>query len=424
MREEVLEMTTKELNRLKILSLVNQGKLTQVLAAKQLDISERHIRRLLKNLKTKGDRSIISIKRGKSSNRAYTQEFKSSVLGMVERYYADFGPKLAQEFLQAKHDIKVSIETLRIWMIKSHLWVPRTKKNKKKHPPRERRACFGELIQVDGSHHAWFEDRAPPCVLMVFVDDATSAITSMHFAEGESLEAYYCTLKKHIEAYGIPLSLYGDKCAVLSPRNQAEKRESTQFQKALKELDCQLILALSPQAKGKVERSNRTLQDRLVKELRLRGISTIEDANEFLDEYRQRYNEIFSKKPREQCDAHRPLEGVCLENVLSIRETRTLTKDSVMQFKNTFYQISEQEEKVSLFKGCKVEIRQLLNGKTIALVKGKEVKMKPLKEIESPLVDEKQFLEWKTKHLYIPPKTHPYKLNYGKNQESRCQAAV
>ena len=414
--EETVEMSQKELERIKTLFLVKEGKISQVLAGKKLKISDRQIRRLLTNLKSHGDKSIVSKKRGKPSNHSLSKKFKHEVLLLVKNHYEDFGPKLASEYLLRNHQIQISKETLRLWMIEAHLWIPRSRRGKKSHPPRERRRAFGELIQVDGSHHDWFEGRSAPCVLMVFIDDATSKITSMHFSESESLGAYYQTLSKHLYAYGIPLSIYGDRCAVLTSRQPKNNKDTTQFQKALKELDCELILALSPQAKGRVERANRTLQDRLVKELRLRGISSIEEANIFLDDYREVYNQLFSKEANEQVNAHRSLEGISVEHVLSIRETRTLNKDYIVQFKNTFYLISEQDEKVHFFTKGKIEIRELLNGNKIALFEGKPVKMTPLFEVENPIIDAKHLEVWKPKIHYKPTSTHPYKNQYFRNK--------
>jgi len=293
-------------------------------------------------------------------------------------------------------------------MVEAHLWLSKSR-GRNLHPPRPRRAAFGELIQIDGSHHDWFEGRSPPCVLMVFVDHATSTITSLHFAATESLEAYIHALKNHLITYGIPLSFYGDRCSVLTPRSINEKKDSTQFQKVVKELECKLILAYSPEAKGRVERVNRTLQDRLVKELRLRGISNIEEANVILNEYREEYNQILSKKPSEQINAHLSLEGICLEHVLYSREYRTLDKNYIVQLRNNFYQISNQEEKVHLYKKGKIEIRELLSGERVAFFSGRRVKMTRLNEVESPVLDEKQFLFWNSKKKFIPPKNHPYK---------------
>lgn len=405
-------MTTKELERIKVLSQVRDRKLSQILASKILGISDRQIRKLLKKIELHGDKSILSKKRGKPSNRCLPNDLKSNVLKLIKTHYVDFGPKLAGEYLRDNHRICVSKETLRRWMIEAKIWIPKNKRSKKLHPLRERRRAFGELIQVDGSHHDWFEGRGPSCVLMVFIDDATSKITSLHFAKGETLEAYYRGLEKHLNKYGIPLSIYGDKCSVLVARSPKDEN-FTQFHRSLKELNCELILALSPQAKGKVERVNRTLQDRLVKELRLKGISTIEEANAVVDEYIKKHNKLFSKKPSEQANAHRSLEGICLKNVLCTRKTRTLSKDFIVQFENTFYKISSQQEKVKLFKGGKVEIRELMNGERIALFSGKPISMTPLYKVECPnVVDAKEILHWHPKKKYIPPDNHPYRHKY------------
>ena len=344
---KLLELSMKELERVKVLSRVVNGDLTQVLAAKMLAITERQVRNLLNRFKKEGEQGIISQKRGKASNRCLRN--KHEVLSIVRTNYADFSPKLAAEYLRKNHHIEISKETLRHWMTEIHLWIPKSKGNKKIHPLRERRRAFGELIQIDGSHHDWFEGRGPPCVLMVCVDDATSIITSLHFSKTEDLEAYYSALEKHLKEYGIPLGLYGDKCSTLCSRQPQTSKEHTQFQRALKELNCQLILANSPQAKGRVERTNRTLQDRLVKLMRLKGVKSIEEANEILEEYRQEHNQLFSKKPAEQMDAHRPLEGINLEYVLSIREKRILDKNYTVQFRNTHYQISAQDPNTHLY---------------------------------------------------------------------------
>lgn len=424
--EETVGMTQKEIERIKVLAQVREGHLTQISAAKRLGISERQIRKLLRRVESIGDRAIISKKRGRPSNRCLPSYFKVKVLTLVRQHYIDFGPKLANEYLKNKHSISISKETLRRWMIEEHLWIPRKKNNKRLHPSRERRRVFGELVQVDGSHHAWFEGRSPPCVLMVFIDDATSLITSLHFAEEENLEAYFYGFSKHLDNYGIPLALYGDRCSILIPRRQPTAENITQFHKALRELKCELLLARSPQAKGRVERANRTLQDRLVKMLRVKGVNHIEEANEVLEEYRKEHNRLFSKKPSEQSNAHRSLEGICLENIMTIRETRTLCKDFTVQFENRFYKISSQDHKVKLFKGGKIEIRKQLNGKRIAFFCGKQVQMTLANEIAPPLLDSKQIIHWTPRKKYIPPVTHSYKKKFfmDKVQREMCLNVV
>lgn len=409
--QEIVEMSIKELNRLKILTLVQQKKLTQVLAAQQLNISERQVRNLLRKIEAHGDKAIVSQKRGKAGNHSLPLTLITKSIALVKEHYLDFGPKLANEYLKNEHGINISNETLRLWMIKERIWLPKVER-KKLHLMRERRGSFGELIQVDGSHHDWFEGRRAPCVLMVMIDDATSTITSLYFAESESLYAYYQVFAKHLKTYGIPMALYGDRCSTLTPRSPKTSKDTTQFQLALKELNCKLILALSPQAKGRVERANRTLQNRLIKMLRLRKISTIEEANRMLEEYRLEHNKLFSKRTSEQLNAHRSLEGICLDHVLCMRKTRALSKDFVVQFDNNFYKIFSQDPSMHFYKGGKVEIRKLLNGSQIAFFKGKIVKMIRLSEVAVPVLDAKEVLTWKDKKKYIPPHGHPFKHPY------------
>jgi hypothetical protein len=406
--EEILEMTKKELERIKVLSQVREKKITQVTAAKILKISDRQVRYLLAEIKIYGDKGIISKKRGRLRNHCIPKNVKKDALKLVKEHYQDFSPKLANEFLKSQHKIHISNETLRKWMIEIHLWVPNTQQ-KNIHRPRERRGRFGELIQIDGSHHDWFEGRSPRCVLMVAIDDATSLLTSLYFAPAETLEAYLKTLQYHLQTYGIPQAFYGDHCSVNIPRVLSLGNESTQFKKILNELGCELILANSPQAKGRVERVNRTLQDRLVKEMRLRGISSIAAANEFLEEYMEKHNALFAKKPGERGNVHRSIEGLCLEQVLCVRETRTLSKDFTIQLDNTFYKIEPQEGNLSFYKGAEIEIRTMLDGNKIALFKKTIVSMHVLKDIENQILDSKQIEEWKIKKQYTPPPNHPYK---------------
>ena len=414
--EEVVKMTKKEVDRIKVLEQVRNKQITQRTAAIKLGLSDRQIRNLLKRTSTEGDKAIVSKKRGGHGNHSKPMAFKLEVLHLIQQYYSDFEPKLASEYLKKYHAIEISDETLRLCMISKHIWIPR-KSRKVIHPPRKRRDCFGELIQIDGSHHSWFEERGPKCVLMVMIDDATSTITAMHFTEEENLESYYHVVAKHINTYGIPRAFYGDRGSTLTPRNPDGPRDTTQFQKATKELDNKIILAYSPEAKGRVERANRTLRDRLVKMLRMKKASTIEEANQLLEEFRLEHNQRFSIKPSEQLNAHRPLDGISLDHVLCIRETRTLTKNNFVQFRTNFYQISSQDKKIQLHKQAKIEIRQLLNGEIAAFFKEKIVKIIPLSEVLSPILDGKQILTWQDKKRYVPPKTHPYKALY--NQKKR-----
>ena len=227
---------------------------------------------------------------------------------LVRENYIDFGPTFASEKLAEDHGLKVSRETLRKWMQDAGMWLSR-KQRRTFHQPRLRRECFGELIQIDGSDHHWFEDRGPACTLLVFIDDATSTLMHLQFVKSESTFSYFGALERYLEAHGRPVAFYSDKHTVFRVAQQGAQsgHGMTQFGRALNELSIEILCANSSQAKGRVERANRTLQDRLVKELRLAGISDMEDANAFLPDFMERYNARFAKAPRRPDDLHRAL---------------------------------------------------------------------------------------------------------------------
>ena len=279
--KEVFNMSKQELEKYRVLSAIQNKEISQIKGAEILELTTRQVRNLLGNLNLEGPEGLISKKRGKPSNRCFLPKFKNEVLRIIQQNYLDFGPTLVKEKLFEKHQITISIETLRSWMTEAHYWNPKQRK-RNIHRLRTRKVCFGELIQIDGSHHDWFEGRREKCVLLVFIDDATSKITSLYFAEGESLDAYFTCLEKHINKYGVPRQIYSDRFSVF----ESSKEESlTHFKYALKLLNISHITAKTPQAKGRVERVNQTLQDRLIKEMRLRNIVSIEEANEFVKEY-------------------------------------------------------------------------------------------------------------------------------------------
>ena len=403
---EVLEMSTKELERYDVLNGVIRRALTQVAAAGLLGITERQVRNLLTLVKSNGPRGLVSRKRGRPSNRKKSEAFKQLVLSIVREKYEDFGPSFAGEKLAEVHNLTVSTETLRKWMTEAHLWVPGQRKVKT-HPLRKRRECFGEMIQVDGSHEFWFEERGERCVLIVFVDDATGKITSLYFSKGESLDGYFKAMEKHLKRYGKPMSIYSDRFSVF---DSPVKGNLTQFKRALETLGIESVLANSPQAKGRVERINRTLQDRLIKEMRLKGINTIEAANEYVDEFIEIFNRHFSKEPASHFDAHRPLETkVDLSRVLSRYEERTLTKDAVFQFHNKFYKIMEAPENTKL-RGKKIEVR--VGKETVRVFLGdKELKVIPIDAVrEKTLVQQAAAeLQWKERSFWVPSAAHPWK---------------
>lgn len=293
------------------------------------------MRKLLQKLGKEGDCALISKHKGKAGAHKIPLVTKEKVLAILKEKFPSFGPTFAAEKLIEYYDIHISKETLRLWMIEEGLW-EKKQKEQKLHKPRLRRACFGELIQGDGSHHQWFGPEREFVNLTLWVDDATGMLTGGHFSKEETLEAYFIALEQHLVRYGRPWSLYTDHSAICEVR---QGPSITQFDQALKKLDIELILAGSPQAKGRVERANRTCQDRLLKELWLRGIKTIEEANKYLPEFIEDYNEKFSREPRNFADAHRPLEGYDLSIILRRHVKRTLVAGCIFQYKRQFFEV-------------------------------------------------------------------------------------
>lgn len=399
--EEVILMSRKEMDRIQILKQLSNRQLSQRKAADLLRISTRQVRYLLRRYRSDGDKGVISQKRGRVSNRKISKEMKSSILALVREKYEDFGPTFAVEKLKEFDNKTISKETLRKWMIEAHLWIPDRKK-RREHALRKRRDCFGELCQSDGSSHHWFGEDFPKANATVIIDDATGIITSLHFSESETLDAYYKAMEQHFHKYGLPRAFYTDRYSVFQASN---KVGLTNMQKSLKALDIQLILANSPQAKGRVERANRTLQDRLIKEFRLRGITNLEEANQYVPEFLERYNEKFSKKPMNAVNAHRPLDGYDLDRLLCRFEIRTLLSGSVFQYKNMFYKV-QAPESMKTMKGRKVEVREVGAGKIRAYIDDKEVKVSKAENIVSPPEEmtRKEVMVWKDDKRKSPKK--------------------
>jgi transposase len=301
-------MSERELNRIEVLSQVTQGRMTAVTAANVLGLSRRQVHRLLTTFRADGPAAIRHKVRGRRSNNRIDPAVREFAVMLVKERYLDFGPTFATEKLAEDHDLKVSRETLRKWMQDAGIWLSR-KQRRTFHQPRLRRDCLGELIQIDGSDHRWFEDRGPPCTLLVFIDDATSTLMQLRFVTSESTFSYFEALDLYLAEHGRPVAFYSDKHSVFRVAKQAAKsgHGMTQFGRALNELNIEILCANSSQAKGRVERANRTLQDRLVKELRLAGISDMTAANAFLPGFVERYNAKFAKAPRRPDNLHRPM---------------------------------------------------------------------------------------------------------------------
>jgi hypothetical protein len=331
----VVSMSKQEFGRLEVLLRVQSGRLRVADACELTGLRRRQVFRLLRGLKQDGATSLLSKHRGKPSNHRLPTEVRSLALSLVRERYVDFGPTLAAEKLAARHGCSVSHETLRGWMIADGLWQDRRHRLPSPHQPRRRRECLGELVQIDGSEHAWFEDRAPPCTVLAFVDDATSRLMQVRFVNSESAFDYFRTTRAYLEQHGKPVAFYSDKHGIFRVNNKdAIAGEGiTQFGRALSALNIDIICANSPQAKGRIERAFGTLQDRMVKELRLAGISSTAAANAWLPGFIDAHNARFSREPANAKDLHRPLSAADdLGEILAWREERTVTQNLTLHY--------------------------------------------------------------------------------------------
>jgi transposase len=351
-------MSAEELDRLEIIGRVIERRLTQLNAADQLGLSLRHVERLCRALRTDGAAGLVSRKRGRPSNRRLSAALRERALELVRDRYSDFGPTLACEKLAELHGLGMSRETLRRWMIEVGLWIPRSRRPRRVHQPRNRRSALGELVQIDGCEHAWFEDRGPKCTLLVYVDDATSRLMELQFVVSESAFDYFTSTRAYLERHGKPVAFYSDKASIfrIARPSHAKRPSVTQFGRALSELNIDILCANTPQAKGRVERAHLTLQDRLVKELRLRDLSTPEAANAYLPEYLADYNKRFACDPPSAHDAHRPVrDDEDLDIIFTWQEERKLSKNLTLHYKRVIYLVEPRPETLALVgRRCRV----------------------------------------------------------------------
>lgn len=345
---EHLTLSHEELDRLQIMTRVAGRRLSQRRAAELLGLTERQVRRLYRAFKAHGAAGLVSAKRGKPSNRRLPQEIRGRALELIRARYGDFGPTLAHEKLTEQHGLELSVETLRGWMIGDGIRLPRARRMRRSYPPRERRACRGELVQIDGCDHAWLEDRGPSCTLLVYVDDATGSLMELRFAESESTFDYFAATRSYLVQHGKPVAFYSDRLSVfhVSKRDQAAGGKGlSQFGRAMTEMNIEIICANSPQAKGRVERSNLTLQDRVVKELRLRGISDVVAGQAYLPEFRDDYNRRFARQPRNAHDAHRPLqEHERPDGIFTSQDDRRVSDNLPLNYKRVLFVIDDTEQ--------------------------------------------------------------------------------
>ncbi len=416
--DKLLTMSTKELSRLEVMQRLKDKRLVQKEAAAILGLSIRQVKRLWQKYQKEDAKGLISKRRGQVSNNRVDAGVSQKALDLIKKKYADFGPTLAHEKLLEIHKVQLSRESVRKLMIAEGVWKPRRAKKATVHQMRERRACFGELVQIDGSDHAWFEERGERCTLLVYIDDATGKLLELLFVPDETFFAYCEASRHYFEQHGKPVAFYSDKHGIFRINNEQPYGMGsgmTQFGRAMQELDIQIICANSPQAKGRVERANQTLQDRLVKELRLRNLSTIEAGNKYLLEFCEDFNRRFAVPPRSTHDAHRPLlKKENLDLILTRQDTRLLSKNLTLQFNKVIYQIQSERPGYAL-RNAQVTICENAQGVITILYKNKSLPYTIFKQLphQAATVDTKNL----NQAIQVPKPPlldHPWR-SYGKH---------
>lgn len=416
MAKDILRMSRREIDRLLILRGVLERDVTQGIAGEVLGLSERHVRRLVKRIREEGSEGIIHRSRGMRSVRRMPEETAAEIRRVIERRYAGFGPTLIAEMLREREGIEVSREKLRQLMLEAGLW-KRVRRRKKAHVWRERKAHCGQMVQMDGSHHDWLEDRGSKMVLMGYIDDASSDFFG-RFYEYEGVYPAMDSLERYIRRYGRPVSLYMDKHSTYKTTRQPSLDEllcgqsaATQVERACRELGIEVIHAGSPQAKGRIERSFGTLQDRLIKEMRLEGISTIEQANEFLESYLPRHNQKFARQPLKSKDLHRRLPlGIRYRDVFCLKEKRTISNGYTIKWNNRELLI---DRPTAAMRGRKVEVREQFDGRIEILLNSRRLQYRDITDkTKNEKPQQNKMQKTRKKGKYIPPPSHPWRRSY------------
>jgi transposase len=386
----VISMSIKETERITVMENLIAKRIKQKHASKQLGLSARQVRRMVKRYKKDGVAGLTHKGRGRTGNRAFNQDKKDLVIDLIKKQYPDFGPTFATENLAERDRVFVSRETVRQLMITEQLWKPKERKEVVIHTYRERRSCVGELIQLDGSPHRWFEDRAHPCTLIAYIDDATSRIMDGAFMDYEGTFTLFETTEHYLKTYNKPVSLYVDKHSTFKINRQATIEEElkdlmpkSQFGRAMEQLRIELIFAHSPQAKGRIERLFETLQDRLVKELRLEGISTKTDATRYFREiYIPKHNAKFAQPPKDPTNLHRVMEASDdLTRIFTVQTKRVISKALVVQYKNTRYQLDTRGAYQYLLQKQSIMVEENRGGVLVFRYKDKPVSYKAIGKI-------------------------------------------
>ena len=425
--KDIIKMSLKELKRLKLIHRSMDGQITQKTAASMAGLSERQIRRIVKAVREEGDAGVVHRNRGRASNKRIPKKIRKKVLRLYKKKYLGFGPTLASEKIEEMDGIKLSKETLRTWLMQADLWKQKRKRSGHRQW-RPRKECMGEMVQMDGSHHDWLEGRGPELVLMGWIDDATGNVYA-EFYDYEGTIPAMGSFKHYARKYGLPLSVYLDRHTTYKSNKKLTQEESlqgmeqslSQFERALSELGVEVIHAYSPQAKGRIERLFGVLQDRLIKEMRLRNIKTREDANEFLKKYLPTYNKKFRVVPANKTDVHVKLpKRYDLDKHLCIKNKRVLRNDNTIAYNGRLYQV---KEKIS---GRNVVVQERINGSLKITrdeinLKYQEITERPEKESAAqgpprgPLA---------VRTPYRPPQDHPWRRWKARASLPKRRAAV
>lgn len=421
---QLITMTQKEARRYEIIKDLIAGKIDGTEASKKMKLSVRQIKRIKARVKKEKIKGVIHGNRGKESNCKIDKEKVKEAKKLLNEKYHDFNPLLAQEHLRDDDDIEASKETVRTWMTEEKLWKPKNKSETKKFSWRERKDNHGEMEQFDGSYHNWFEGRnknelGQEQCLLLSVDDATGKISKAKFANNEGVEAVFTFWKEYIEKNGLPAAIYLDKFSTykVNHKNAVDNKElMTQFERAMKQLDVTVIHANTPQAKGRVEKMNGTLQRRLIKEMRLNNINTIANANKFLEEvFVPKFNKQFAVVPKKSADLHRKLSSKqisTLPKIFSVQSERRVNNDYTIRFKNNYFQLNKIQPTM-VRKKDKVTIEEHLNGELKIVIRDKYLEYaklpeRPKKEVEVNLAALTKTIprSWK------PPLNHPWRNQF------------
>ena len=415
MREDIIALSRKEIKKLRVIHMVMDGCMIQEKAGELLGLSGRQVRRIIKKVKQQGDEGIRHGNRGRGSPRKMSKVYEDRVIQVIKERYRDFGPTLASEKLLESEGIRISKEKLRQVMLDQGIW-QRKRRRRKIHPWRQRKEYLGEMVQMDGSHHDWLEGRGPQLVLMGYIDDATNRFFG-RFYDYEGVYPAMDTLERYIRLYGVPVSLYLDKHSTYKTTRQPSVDEllrgqsaATQFERACREVGTKVIHAHSPQAKGRIERVFATLQDRLVKEMRLAGVNTIKEANEFLEYYLPKHNERFAKEQLKERDLHQPLpKGVNLYEIFCLRAPRTINNGYIIRWKRRRFLIHNAN---IAMRRQKVVVREHFDSKITIKFNGRYLKFQEVFESKPLKIQQKKEpVKGKVskKGKYIPPPDHPWR---------------